>query len=458
MALRDIFSNPEKFNFYTDKGYPDTPTGNNTGFRGIKYGKDQPNGGSSKQPFIQIPLPPVESQPDPLTNIDWLYRGDGLVTRSTLTDVERITKFLVTPQGLRFLGKQQTLQTLENLSLYGKDISKWRWNNPASYIANTALAPTGEHLRNIIQKTGNGAPSTSGTNFNFALPSFTRETVYGEANPGLAKKSATPKIGTDTITTQPLYQSDSKSNLFPQDTVDFYIVKVSNDGIPANNVYIHFRSYIEGISDSFSADWGTQKYMGRGENFYFYNGFDRDISFSFKVPVLSSLEQQSVYTKLNYLASLMAPDYSDGGFMRGNILKLTIGDYLTEVPGVLTSLSYTIDDNVPWNIPRDNYGNVNNNLPTETPSPDSEIGRGYTLPQMITVSGFSFKPIHSFLPKTVQSKFVQNGMGQDMDAPFINFGKLNGGTDKAGGFGNDPISSNTANKNNTPQSPTQGSN
>jgi hypothetical protein len=445
MALRDIFSNPEKFNFPSlGKGYPITPTGNNTGFRGIKFGGDQPNNGSSRQPFIQIPLPPVESQPDPLTNIDWLYRGDGLVTRSTLTDVERITKFLVTPQGLRFLGKQQTLQTLENLSLYGNDISKWRWNNPLSYVENTALAPTGEHLKNIIQRTGNG-PVTTTTNFNFALPSFTRETTYGEANPGLAKKSATPAIGTDKITTKALYQSNSKLDTI-QDTVDFYIVKVSNDGIPANNVYIHFRSYIEGISDSFSADWGTQKYMGRGENFYFYNGFDRDISFSFKVPVLSSLEQQSVYTKLNYLASLMAPDYSEGGFMRGNILKLTIGDYLTEVPGVLTSLSYTIDDNVPWNIPRDNYGIVDN------------INKGYALPQMINVSGFSFKPIHSFLPKTINPKFITTGDGKYVDAPFINFGKLNGGDDKAGGFGANPIPSDTANKNNTSKSPTQGSN
>lgn len=432
MALVDIFSNPEKFNFPNlGKGYPDTPTGNNTGLRGIKYGGDQPNNGSSGQPFIQIPLPPVDSQPDPLTNVDWLYRGDGLVTRSTLTDVERISKFLATPQGLRFLSKQQTLQTLENLSLYGTDISKWRWNNPLSYVQNTALAPTGEHLKNIIQKTGNGAPSTSGTNFNFALPSFTRETIYGEADPGLAKRSATPKVGTDKITTQALYQSSNQTSSL-QDTVDFYIVKVSNDGIPANNVYIHFRSYIEGISDSFSADWGAQKYMGRGENFYFYNGFDRDISLSFKVPVLSSLEQQSVYTKLNYLASLMAPDYSEGGFMRGNILKLTIGDYLTEVPGVLTSLNYTIDDNIPWNIPRDNKG-------------QKDEKRGYALPQMITVGGFSFKPIHSFLPKTVQDKFIQSGNGQDMDAPFINFGKLNGEEYTSGGFGSKPISSNTEN-------------
>jgi hypothetical protein len=76
---------------------------------------------------------------------------------------------------------------------------------------------------------------------------------------------------------------------------------------------------------------------------------------------------------------------------------------------------------------------------------------------MITVSGFSFKPIHSFLPKTVNPKFVKTGDGQYVDAPFINFGKLNGGENNTGGFGFTPIPSNTANKNNTPISPTQGS-
>ena len=36
--------------------------------------------------------------------------------------------------------------------------------------------------------------------------------------------------------------------------------------------------------------------------------------------------------------------------MRGNITKLTIGEYLYRVPGVLTSMNITVDDNYPWEI------------------------------------------------------------------------------------------------------------
>jgi len=162
--------------------------------------------------------------------------------------------------------------------------------------------------------------------------------------------------------------------------------------------------------------------MGRGENFYFYNGFSRDISFTFKVPVLSAFEQRSVYSKLNYLASIMAPDYSNGGFMRGNLIKLTIGDYLKDVPGVLTSLNYTINNDAGWDIgSEDNKSNNNTG--------------GWVMPKLIEISGFNFKPIHSFIPKTVNPDYITTGNGGFVDAPFINYGKLNSDTNNGGGYG-----------------------
>jgi hypothetical protein len=39
-----------------------------------------------------------------------------------------------------------------------------------------------------------------------------------------------------------------------------------------------------------------------------------------------------MYKKLNYLASICAPDYSANGYMRGNIITLTIGGYFYEQP------------------------------------------------------------------------------------------------------------------------------
>jgi hypothetical protein len=177
--------------------------------------------------------------------------------------------------------------------------------------------------------------------------------------------------------------------------------------------------------------------MGRGENFYQYNGFDRDINFGFQVPVMSKYEQQSVYTKLNYLASLMAPDYVEAGstnqgFMRGNILKLTIGDYLLDVPGVLTSISYKVDEEAGWDISINSKGKrlVGKEGLDST---DADTG-GWVMPKLITVDGFQFKPIHTFIPKTVNIQSITNG-GQFVDAPFINFGKIDSSNSQGFGYG-----------------------
>ena len=133
--------------------------------------------------------------------------------------------------------------------------------------------------------------------------------------------------------------------------------------------------------------------MGRGEKFYKYNGFSREISLAFKVHVQSKYEQQTIYKKLNYLASLTAPNYGNSGMMRGNIIKLTVGDYLRETPGILKGFTFTIDENYPWDIGRDVLGNIDDN---------SRI-----LPMIISVNSFQFTPIHSFLPRTDQdAKFI----------------------------------------------------
>lgn len=399
MGLVKLLTDPGSFKFYKGKGYAYGP-------REIPYGDDRPGGGDSGYPLVTTPLPSVESAPTEKTSIDQLYRGTGVLSQAVLKDTERISKFLVTGTGLAFLAKEQTLLLTENIRRYGNDTTNWTYINPVSYIANTALAGTGEHIKNT---------------FTFGLkPQFSRENTFGEANPGLAKKSKQPVMGTDRITTSPMYiAKQADTNI--KDTVDFYITKINNDG-SGDNTYIHFRSYIKGLSDSYGADWKTMRYMGRGEDFFFYNGFNRDISFDFQVPVLSRLEQSAVFSKLNYLASLMAPDYTAGGFMRGNLVKITLGDYLVDVPGILTGISYDIEDDGGWDIGYDANGT----------KPDGN----YVMPKMIKVGGFKFKPIHTFIPKTVNPKFIETGDGQYVDAPFISFGKNGLNETETGGYSN----------------------
>jgi hypothetical protein len=387
-----------------------------TDLKSLKYGSDRFDGGSSGQPFVKTPIAPSVQGglsptfpfgPEALIGqtggVDQLVRGGFLLPTKLSDDVQRVSKFLITGQGLVFLAKKQGLYIADQIRLYGPDIRKWREvYNPLSPIVNTALAPTGFHLANIFELKGKYSDNIPREN-----PGIYKEgkTYLLDKN----KKAADKKDRADGITIKNLYSSSLDTTL--KDTVDFRIVKIDNSG-EGNNTYIHFRSYIEGLSDSYTADWGTTKYMGRGENFYFYNGFDRTISFNFKVPILSKYEQQSVYTKLNYLASLCAPDYSskggiNQGFMRGNLIKLTIGDYLVDVPGIFQGLTYTINDDAGWDIVKKDDG-------TKMKMNEGDTG-GWVMPRLIEVSGFTFKPIHNFIPKTANPD-------ANYETPFISYG------------------------------------
>lgn len=176
---------------------------------------------------------------------------------------------------------------------------------------------------------------------------------------------------------------------------------VINPDTPKKKTFVHFPAFFDGaITDNMGASWSSFKYLGRGEEFFNYEGFSRDVSFSFQVAAQSKPELSIMYQKLNYLQSTLAPNFSTNGFMRGNIHQLTIGGYFYEQPGVITSLNYTMPSESPWEI----------GIPSTDSSTTSVGGIDYRDPavkeltHIINVS-VSFKPIQRFLPQTVGSPF-----------------------------------------------------
>lgn len=157
---------------------------------------------------------------------------------------------------------------------------------------------------------------------------------------------------------------------------------------PDKTWYMNFRSLIDSFSDAYTATWNDVKYVGRGDKFYNYEGFDRKISLGFTVYAQSKAELIPIYKKLNYLASSLAPSYTEGGFMRGNLARLTIGGYLFNQLGVITGFTYNIPEESTWEIGIDISG-----------GDDPTVKE---LPHMIKVTGFSFTPIHEFLPRTAE--------------------------------------------------------
>ena len=229
------------------------------------------------------------------------------------------------------------------------------------------------------------------------------------------------KQALDKINALPIYQSSSPTtDNIKNDLVKFRIGVISNKN-PDIKTYIHFRAFIDNMSDNFTADWQDQKYMGRGEKFYKYQGFDRQISLSWTVAAQSKQELIPMHQKLNYLASVCAPDYSPEGYMGGNLISLTIGGWCYEQVGIMKGLNLEIPTESPWEIALPDEGNKAFAQDGSTILSDPSVKE---LPMIIRVTGFTFIPIHNFIPK-VQNNFF----------PLKSGAKLEGGGTIVGEYG-----------------------
>jgi hypothetical protein len=219
-------------------------------------------------------------------------------------------------------------------------------------------------VRNQIGNPGAGRISPNGTPLkNYS--SYTRGVVYaGNKTKPLDEINAS-KVGADPS----LYN----------DLVTFNICPLNNQN------WMTFRAFLGSFSDSYSGAINSQQYVGRGENFYTYQGFTRKISLSWTVAALSKQELLPMYKKLSYLASQTAPIYNANGFMQGPLVKLTVGGYIHQLPGYIESITYDIGEDSNWEIQINDNGGIDRTT--------SELAH------IIKVTGFSFVPISNYLPQ-----------------------------------------------------------
>lgn len=261
------------------------------------------------------------------------------------------------------------------------------------YKGNDSVGPISD-FREQLSKEAKKKVSTS---INYKRGNIEQRVNLGD--PGRRDKDLSSYIkGTgngplDKINAYELYKSNTaKTDDDLTDLVKFRIGVIDNKN-PNKKTYIHFRALLDNMDDNYSSQWSSEKFMGRGENFYKYGGFERSISLSWTVMAQSREELLPMYRKLNYLASTLAPDYTEKGYMAGNLVTLTVGGYLHELTGIITGLNYSVPQESPWEI---NIGDQNNK------------GDLKELPHMIKVSGFNFIPIHDFVPKVQDNKFTLN--------------------------------------------------
>lgn len=153
-------------------------------------------------------------------------------------------------------------------------------------------------------------------------------------------------------------------------------------GTPSGaNGYLFFEANLDSYSDNYEASWEGTQYVGRADKFWNYSGFDRSISFSFKMVAHSKAHLKPIYNRLNGLLSMTAPTYGNnehgGSFMRGTLAEITIGDLLSKQLGFIKSVGLKWETDYMWETDKSTI----------------------LVPHVLGVS-INFTPIHRFVPHT----------------------------------------------------------
>ena len=286
--------------------------------------------------------------------------------------------------------------TSADLSDQGKALIDPKTNavNLTTVLASSPLYGINDVNNNIEAKLG---VSTSNKVDSINVIKIVNSKVFYEDN----KNKKTSEV-TDAISPEVKNKVDGD---FGKDLIKFRIEFLNNNvlgtqtdnGAIVNTDVLAFRAYIDSFDDGMAAKWTPYRYMGRGEEFFVYDGFTRDIGVAFTMFSHTRDELDPLYNKLNYLMSTFTPDYSSQLKMRGNIGYLTVGDYIYRQPGVFTDIKLNGFFDGPWNV---GLSNDDSRQPVTQRYGDNE------LPMMLKVS-LSFKPIHTFLPrKTTANGFI----------------------------------------------------
>jgi len=330
---------------------------------------------------------------------DFLTRGNVFGLVRSADDVVRLTRYFLdftkpngSISGLLFTLKQNILSFLGNDGIY----------LPTSTIAQAGINLFGFHIRKqgalaglnnlnspidanydasgIKEDFRKFNPTTGSTNigsfntFSSLAPSY-KTTVAGSGNiekrvkfksggrrgnisdytQGKREISTGELLGPiDLINALPIYEaSEPILNESTKDLIDFRIAVLNNKTIGESSIkkfYLHFRAFLDGFGDAYTSEWKPIEYVGRAEKFYRYSGFNRTMDVSFTIAASSKEELMPMYKKLNFLASSFAPTYSDYGYMMGNLVQLTVGNYIYEQTGFFTALDIEIPDSAPFEI------------------------------------------------------------------------------------------------------------
>ena len=151
-----------------------------------------------------------------------------------------------------------------------------------------------------------------------------------------------------------------------EDLVPFYFKIMHMDNPPKKSLFstakadgekdvgwLQFRGTIKTLSHSVTPQWSSKKYFGRPDSVHTYASFGQNFSFSFQVYAASRGDMKSMYEDINTLVSMTKPGWEKESYMVAPVTELTIGDYVKDQPGFISSLSISPDEQLYWDMGRD---------------------------------------------------------------------------------------------------------
>lgn len=194
------------------------------------------------------------------------------------------------------------------------------------------------------------------------------------------------------------------------DGQDFITLKFKS--IPLNKS-VNFRSTITGLTETFSPSWESSNFIGNPFSFYTYTSIERTVSFNFTAFSMNAQEHKTMWDKLNFLQGLTYPQgYYPTSAIKPPLVEFTLGSMYKKKVAFFESLSFTVDDNTPWQVSdtQDYVVNVDNGTGVRSISTNPENMKNYKLPHLVNVSvGLKFlesrsttegRKFYSFTPQT----------------------------------------------------------
>ncbi len=153
-----------------------------------------------------------------------------------------------------------------------------------------------------------------------------------------------PNVDKVNALSYPLDYNESPDNPELKDFIKFKFKDI------VSNRFLIFRAILDGISDSITPDYGEEKYIGRPDKVYVYQGAERNDSYNFSIYPKTKQEFPILMQKLNHLIGLCYPSYTKDNMMVTPLIELTLGDMFKNATGLLAGLTVTVEDNSTWEL------------------------------------------------------------------------------------------------------------